>query len=811
MKRSNQIKYIFSIIFLISISYLIYVAVTKNQNTILFYSAIFLTGFSVSVLISILSGNSRSKKIEWLESRLSLWNTISYKVKIAGENCFTQLPIGIIIFDEKKIIQWANDYAKKIFKSQLVERKISIINKDLHNKILLSNEFDLTLYDKVFNCSVLRDNNILYLLDKTNLNNIEIRYNERMQVAGIINLDNLDQALSTLDAQEKTKQISSIIGILGEWSNKHNIYLRGYSEEQYLLLMNRVQLNEIIKEQFKVMDDVQEYCYKENLRITASIGIATKDVGIVELVQLAEQQLELAMNRGGNQAVVYDNEQINYYGGKTTGVENKSPIYVRVKTEDLVEMVKASDKVVIMTHSGMDADAFGSALAIAKICRALNINSYIAFNEEAIDQTIKIVYEEIKREHIYLLDYLKDPREILSMMTDQTLLVIADCQYQQLLIDQRIYKKAKRTAILDHHRRSNTAISNYQFLYSQPSASSTIELIVEMMDFLEYEIEISPIEASYMLMGVIVDTSNLMYRTSFRTFNVLSKLQKLGAEMAKAQRYLRENFDEYIQRMTILNGLEIIDGIYGIAVCSEHEIHQRQFIAKVTDNIIAVNGIKAAFCIGMIGENEVGISARSLDEVNVQVIMERLGGGGHFNNSATQIKDITIEDAKQMLIEQFHKGIDEGGQNMKIILTKDVKGKGKTGDIIDIPSGHANFLIRGKQAILASTDNVKQLELVKDKQKVEAEKHLEEMKELKIQLEQSPITIGVNVGKEGKLFGTVSSKQIVEEFKNQYNIQLDKRKMLYEKDIDAVGTYTIVIQLHKEVKANLTINVIEKE
>ena len=811
MKKSNIMKYFTIILLIFCTAFLLYTFIVKEISPILTYIAIFLLGYTITVLISNMINYSNTKKIEWLESRLKLWNTISYKVKLAGEHAFSKMPIGIIVFDEKKIVQWANNYAKKIFQSQLVERKIPVINKDLHNKILLSNEFDIMLYGKVFSCSVLREDNILYLMDKTSLNALESKYYEKMQVAGIINLDNLDQALATLDAQEKTKQISSIIGILGEWTSKNNIYLRGYSEEQYLILMNRAQLEGVVEEQFDILDDVQDYCYKENLRITASIGIASKDVGIIELVELAEKQLALAMNRGGNQAVVFDDGQTNYYGGRTTGVENRSPIYVRVKTEDLVELIKKTDKTIVMSHSGMDADAFGASLAIMKIVKSLDKEGYVVFDEEAIDQTIRIVYEEIKNEHIYILDYLKTSKEILPMMTDNTLLIITDCQYQHLLINEKIYKKAKRIAVLDHHRRSNTAISNYEFLYSQPSASSTIELIVEMLDFLETEVEISPIEASYMLMGVIVDTSNLMYRTSYRTFNVLSRLQKMGAEMSKAQRYLREDFKEYMQRMSILNNLEVIDEIYGIALCDEDEIHERQFIAKITDNIISVSGIKAAFCIGKICEGEVGISARSLDEINVQVIMEKIGGGGHFNNSATQIKDVTIKEAKEMLLAQIKGAVDKGGQDMKIILIKDVKGKGKAGDIIDIPAGHANFLIKGKQAILATVDNVKHLEVEKDRERVEAEKFLEDMRELKNKIEASPITIGVHVGKEGKLFGTVSGKQIVDEYKAQYNIQLDKRKMLYEKDIDTIGTHTVVIQLHKEVKANITINVVEKE
>src|SRR5690606_35741437 len=236
--------------------------------------------------------------------------------------------------------------------------------------------------------------------------------------------------------------------------------------------------------------------------------------------------------------------------------------------------------------------------------------------------------------------------------------------------------------------------------------------------------------------------------------------QKFGAEIPRAQRYLRENFGEYVKRMSILNNLEIVDGKYAIAACSADEIYSRAFLAKIADNIIAVNDIKASFCIGRIDENEIGISARSLNEVNVQVIMEQLNGGGHFNNAATQIKDVTVEQAKEMLIDKLSRLEDGGMTTMKIILTKDVKGKGKAGDIIDIPAGHANFLIRTDQAVLATVDNIKQLEKKKREEKEAMEKHLNEMRELKSVIESKPVHVHVRVGKEGKLFGSVSTKQI---------------------------------------------------
>lgn len=754
---------------------------------------------------------SVNKEMNWMNDRLKLWNSISYRVKVAGEKAFNEMPLGIIVYGKKNSIEWANNYAKEIFMSTLVERSLENLSVEIVEKMHLSNEFDINLYDKKFHVSVLKEDNIMFFTDKTDLRNLENKYYQRTQVAGFINLDNIEEALASSDAQEHNMIISNIMGILGDWCDEHQIYMRGYSEKQYLILMDRTQLENIMAEEFKVIEDVRNYCYRNNLRITLSLGIACFDSNIIDVMEKASEELELALNRGGNQAVVYTDGNVKYYGGKALGVENRTPVYVRVKTEDIVDMIKKASNVFIMTHKDTDADAFGSTLAMLKIARVFKKDSKIILTENQLDNTVKAIYKEIEQKHVDMLDNFIKPGEALKQINDDTLLIITDCQYENLLPHPKVFNSVNNVAIFDHHRRHNTAISKYSYLYNKPSASSTVELIVEMFQYIDDEIIATPMEASLMLLGIFVDTSNLMFRASYQTFNVMSRLQVLGAEMSKVKKFLREDMDEYTKKNTVINNVEIIDEAYGIAICPDEDIFQKQFLAKVSDNVINLNNVKAAFCIGKIGNNEIGVSGRSLDDVNVQVIMEAMGGGGHFNNAATQIKNTTIEEVREQLIAIL-KDSESGDQElMKIILIKDVKGKGKNGDIIDIPAGHANFLIKSKQAILATVDNVKELERQNSLEKQMALEHLEEMKKLKVFLEANPITIGMKVGKEGHLFGSVSTKAIVDEIKLKYDVTLDKRKIVADKDINALGTYQIPIQLHKEVLAKITLYVVEKK
>lgn len=810
MKNSSSKFHFYAfLLFLASGLIAAYSILIEEINQYITYLSIFFFAVSLTSFYIINMGNRSIKKMDWLEKRLGLWNSISYRVKKAGEKSFNEMPLGIIVYDENRTIQWANNYAKEIFLSPLVDRKIELISKDLYYN-LKEEHFEIFIYGRTFECKILQNDNILYLVDKTEIKALELKYRNRTLAMGIINLDNLGQALTNLDAQDRAYQISNIIGILSEWCNKHDIYLKGYSETQYLILLNYYQLQELITEEFKILDEVKSYCLKENLRVSASIGIACQDGNYNNLFDIAESQLSLALNRGGNQCVVYIDGKTSYFGGKTNSFENRSPVYVRAKADDLRDLVRSSELVYIMPHIDTDADAFGASIALYKLVNAWGRNAKIIFNPDSIDQTVSNLYKTIQIEHVGTLDYLIDPKDAQLDINKGDLLIIVDSQYQNLLIDEKLFKKANKVAIIDHHRRSNRAIDDYDYLYTQTSASSSVELIVEMFEFIEEEIELSSAEATWMLMGVIVDTNNLMYRTSYRTFNVLSILQKYGAEMPKAQKYLRESFDEYVRRMNILNNLEVVDGIYGIAVCKDG-INQRQFLAKVSDDIITINNIKASFTIGKISNNEVGISARSLDDTNVQLIMEHFGGGGHYNNAASQIVDTTIEEVKKKLIAKL-KTIDDGGATtMKIILTADVKGKGKKGEMIEIPSGHANFLIRNNQAILATVDNIKKLETEKQQEKLEAEKLANEMRELKNKVDITPVTVGVKVGKEGKLFGTVSMKQVVDEYKNQNQIVLDKRKILFNQTIDALGTYKIPIQLYKDITATIVLHVIEKD
>lgn len=812
MKRKAYLNILVAILLLVSLVSLgihFFLKEFRYQTSV--YVMFSILGFSIHYLFSRIRYYRMTRRLRWLEGKMNLWDSISYRVSKAGEETFNDLPIAILLYSDEYQIDWSNKFAKAVFISPLLNKDIFFIHQELFSQLQKKeSEFDLYIYGKIYKCRVNYEFRIIYLLDKTREVEIEKEKNQKMLAVGVLSVDNLNQALTSLDAQERALTISNIIGILSNWAEENNLYLRGYSEDRYLILFSKEELHQLMKNDFNVIDEIKNYAYGENLRISVSIGVACEDVSKVKLVEEADQQLALALSRGGDQAVVMVLGEVFYYGARSNAVETRSNVYTRVKAEELATLVKSAENVLIMSHKFMDADAFGACVGLYKFVEALDVDAKIVFDEDLIDPTVKLIHEIIQSKHRNTLDTLIDSNSAFQYMKDDTLLLIADCQYKSLLMNERIFHQARTVAIIDHHRRTMDAIQDYTFLYVQPSASSSVEMVTEMYEYIDADIELSSTEATWMLLGMIVDTNNFLFRTSPQTYQVLATLHKYGAETSKVKVYLREDLQSFQKKISILNNMEIFDGKFGIALCDD-AICDRQLLAKIADNLISIEGLEAGFAIGRIEKNTIGISARSLENINVQVVMEKLGGGGHFNNAAAQLSRVTVQQAKEMLIDKLT-NLEKGEKStMKIILIKDVKGKGKLDDIIDVPSGHANFLIRSNQAIEATVDNIKQLENKHQKKEQEEERHFNQMKELKQQVESRAVTIGVKVGKEGKLFGSVSTKQIVEEFKKVHSIELDKRKILSDQDIDALGTYKIPIQLHKEVTAHITLHVIEKE
>jgi ribosomal protein L9 len=346
--------------------------------------------------------------------------------------------------------------------------------------------------------------------------------------------------------------------------------------------------------------------------------------------------------------------------------------------------------------------------------------------------------------------------------------------------------------------------------YVEPYASSSVELVTELIDFYREEITIDPFEATIMLAGMMIDTNNFTTHTGARTFESAAKLRLMGADPAKARLILRESLDDIKTKSNLVNRAKIIHNHFAITLLEKEDITDRVQLAKTADELLEIDNIIASFAIGFISSDTVAISARSINNFNVQTIMEKFGGGGHMNNAAAQVKDNSPEQIAatiELIIEENY----EEDELMKLILIKDVKGKGKKGDVIEVATGYGNYLLTSKHAITANSANLKSLNDELEKQKQEANKEYQEALELKKSIEESPIKLYVKIGESGKLFGSINSKQIADELKKTHGLNVDKRKIDLDENIHSLGNYQVKIKLHKDVIALIDIQVLEQE
>ena len=813
MKKSKNILSIILLLLTVivaGVTYYLY-QIDNQYKTYVLYAAAALVIITLSEIISKYRLMRQIKRSNFLEQRLGLWNTISYRVKKAGEHAFNDLPIGIIILSPKKEIIWSNQRAKDIFSSPLKDILVENISRSLlthiNNK---EKDFQVDIYDKKYQVEYVPEYEILYLKDITEIYKTKQLYDKRITAMGYINVDNLENILSDFDVQEKAEFMYRIVTAIAKWSEEYGAYVRAYSDSSYLIVMDKSQLRTMMSDDFSILDTIKDLVQGKPYKISLSIGIACVDVPIDELSNIAKEKLEFAINRGGDQATVQIDQQVKFFGAKADTAQAETKVTMRMKSEELQELMKSSNCVMTVGHKMSDADAFGATLAIYRMAKALGKPAYIILDKTSIDPTVERIYDSINKEYVSLLDNIITPQMALARMTPETLLMVVDCQKNSLLSEPKLVKKATKIGVIDHHRRGDDAIDNLSFYLSSTAASSSVELIVELFEFMKEEITFDKLEATWLLLGIIVDTNNFIYRCSEKTFRVSSILAKYGADMTGVKRYLKEEITEKIARNELIDSLITYQDRVGIAVGREDFYFDRPALAKISDEIISIVGIDVGITVGRLSNQTIGISARSLGTINVQVLMEKMGGGGHFNNAATQIHSDDINDVVKKLKQFIDEYIDKE-ESMKVILIKDVKGHGKKGEIIDFNLGFANHLIRSGQAIVVSDENLKRLDEQKKQAQLEEERHIQDMKELKKKIEETPIKIGVKIGVEGKIFGTVSMKQVCDAFQKATNIALDKRKIKYKENISSLGTYTIPIELHKTIVANIKLFVVEKE
>lgn len=579
--------------------------------------------------------------------------TLSYRVKKVGEEALLEMPIGIMLINDDYYVEWANPFLSSCFDEETLVGKslydvgdmlIPLIKQEIEMEIL-------TLNDRKFRVIHRADEKLLYFFDVTEQIEVEKLYEAERTVISIIFLDNYDDLTQGMDDQSKSSLNSLVTSILNKWANDNGVFLKRVSSERFIAVFNEQILHNLEKGKFSILDDVREITLKQNIPLTLSIGVGSGVSSLPELGEIAQSGLDLALGRGGDQVVIKQNNgKVKFYGGKTNPVEKRTRVRARVISHALKELILGSDKVIIMGHKNPDMDAVGAAIGIRKIAQMNECESYIVMNFHEIDTGVKRLMEEIKKQDSLFSSFIS-PEEALERATEDTLLVVVDTHKPSLVIEERLLSRIDQVVVIDHHRRGEEFIENPLLVYMEPYASSTAELVTELLQYQQKRGKIEMLEATALLAGIIVDTKSFTLRTGARTFDAASFLRGQGADTVLVQKFLKEDIETYLKRSKLIESVYFYKEGIAITKGPPDQVISQILIAQTADTLLTMDGVLASFVISKRSDNMIGISARSLGEVNVQLIMESLQGGGHLTNAATQLYDTEIEEAEIELLE----------------------------------------------------------------------------------------------------------------------------------------------------------------
>ncbi|WP_078543270.1 DHH family phosphoesterase [Litchfieldia alkalitelluris] len=589
-------------------------------------------------------------------------STLSYRLKKVGEEALMEMPIGIMLFNDEYYIEWTNPYLSTCFdEDTLVGRSLYSVADALIP--LIKQEVDteiITIYDRKFKVIIKREERLLYFFDVTEQTEIEKLYEDERTVIGVIYLDNYDEVTQGMDDQRKSTINSEVTSILNKWANENGVYLKRTSSERFTAVLNEHILSLLEKGKFTILDDVREQTSKDGVPLTLSIGIGTGVPSLPELGALAQSSLDLALGRGGDQVAIKQvNGKVKFFGGKTNPMEKRTRVRARVISHALKELMIDSDQILIMGHKYPDMDSVGAAIGILKIAQINQKKAFIVLNQNEIDSGIHRLLEEIQNHDDLWAHFISAEQALEMSNNNDTLLVVVDTHKPSLVIEERLLYKLDNIVVIDHHRRGEEFIESPLLVYMEPYASSTAELVTELLEYQPKKLKMNMLEATALLAGIIVDTKSFTLRTGSRTFDAASYLRSQGADTVLVQKFLKENITQFKKRNELISSSYIYKKGIAISRGREDELFDQVLIAQAADSLLTMSDVIASFVISMRNDQLVGVSARSLGDINVQVIMEKLGGGGHLTNAATQLSHVTIDEAEQSLkdaIDEYFEG-----------------------------------------------------------------------------------------------------------------------------------------------------------
>lgn len=489
----------------------------------------------------------------------------------------------------------------------------------------------------------------MYMFDETRLRKIEKENFDQKLVVGLIYIDNYEEVLQSVEDVRASLLAALIDRKINKFVANIDGIVRKLEKDKYFMVLKRQSLEAIRSEKFDIVDDVKTVSIGNELQVTISIGIGMGAETYGQLCDYSRAAMDLALGRGGDQAVVKDGENVYYYGGKTKQVEKNTRVKARVKAHALREIIETKESLLIMGHKLSDIDALGAAVGIYKAARLFNKPAHIVLND--VTASLRPMVDRFLDSEDYGPEVFANSEEAVDIMNSGTLVVVVDVNRPSRTECPELLKMTKSVVVLDHHRQTSEIIENALLAYIEPYASSTCEMVAEILQYIQDGIRLRPLEADAMYGGIVIDTNNFVQKTSVRTFEAAAFLKRHGADVIRVKKLFRDNFSDYKWRADSVSRAEIFLDCFAITVSESEGVQSPTVLgAQIANELLDINGIEASFVLTEYN-NKIYVSARSLDTINVQLIMERMGGGGHMNMAGVQIEGKSLEEVKQMVIE----------------------------------------------------------------------------------------------------------------------------------------------------------------
>lgn len=548
-----------------------------------------------------------------------------------------------------------NNYLKEILKNVKAEIK----NSDQKEKIVDEVQIDKKTYKIYGECMPLKDEHVIvvYFIDNTKLVDLEKKIDDIDSYIGLVMIDNYDEIIQRIRDDEKPQIIAKIEKSIYDWASSFNGLVLKSDRDTFVCIFEKKDLKQIEEKKFDILDSIKEDNISETMQFTLSIAISNEGKTNYEKYKSAGAALDIVLGRGGDQAVVRENEKYNFFGGRTQEVEKRTKVKARIVSHALEELILGAKDVMIMGHNNSDIDCIGSAIGIYKLATTLRKEAFIV--SDNYGTSLDVFMKSLKEEDQYK-DAVIGKNDAISKISTDTLLIIVDTHKKNYVEVPELLEGTQKIVVIDHHRRSTDYIENATLTFQEVYASSAAELVTEIIEYAESDIELTEFEAEALYAGIMMDTKAFTFKTGVRTFEAAAYLRKCGVDIIKVKKWFQSDLKTYHKISTIVGNADTIYNTIAISIYEEEDKNANIICAKAADELLTINNITASFVIGKLGE-KVCISGRSIGDINVQIILEKLGGGGHITLAGAQVEGMTTLEVKQELINRINEYFSEIG------------------------------------------------------------------------------------------------------------------------------------------------------